>query len=62
MTEQYDTSDETQAQALVEQCLAEFRRLDVVVNNVLYPVTVQSLEGLPFEQWQRKIEVETTGM
>lgn len=61
VTGQYDISDETQAQTLVEQCLAEFRRLDVVVNNVLYPVPVQSLEDLPFEQWQRKIEVETTG-
>lgn len=58
---QYDISDETQAQILVEQCLAEFGRLDVVVNNVLYPVPVQSLEELPFEQWKRKIEVETTG-
>jgi NAD(P)-dependent dehydrogenase (short-subunit alcohol dehydrogenase family) len=61
VTGQYDMSDETQAQALVERCIAEFGRLDVVVNNVLFPVPMQSLDELPFEQWKRKIEVETTG-
>lgn len=61
VTGQYDISDETQAQAMVERCIAEFGRLDVVVNNVLYPMPVQSLDELPFELWKRKIEVETTG-
>lgn len=61
VTGQYDISDETQAQALVDQCVTEFGRLEVVVNNVLVPVPTQSLEALPFEQWKRKIEVETTG-
>jgi 3-oxoacyl-[acyl-carrier protein] reductase len=61
VTEPCDISDEMQAQAMVERCIAEFGRLDVVVNNVLYPVPIQSLEALPFEQWKRKIEVETTG-
>lgn len=60
-TGQYDISDETQAQALVDRCMTEFGSLDVVVNNVLFPVPTQSLEALSFEQWQRKIEVETTG-
>lgn len=60
-TGQYDISDATQAQALVAQCMAEFGRLDVVVNNVLVAVPTQSLEALSFEQWKRKIEVETTG-
>jgi 3-oxoacyl-[acyl-carrier protein] reductase len=61
VTGKYDISDEAKAQDLVERCIAEFGRLDVVVNNVLYPVPTQSLEELPFEQWKRKIEVETTG-
>jgi len=61
VTGQYDISDETQAQAMVERCIAEFGRLEVVVNNVLFSVPTQSLEALTFEQWKRKIEVETTG-
>ncbi len=60
-TGRYDISDETQAQALVERCIAEFGRLEVVVNNVLFPVPRQSLDEIPFELWKRKIEVETTG-
>lgn len=61
VTGKYDISDETQAQALVERCIAEFGHLDVVVNNTIFPVPAQSLEELPFAQWKRKIEVETTG-
>jgi NAD(P)-dependent dehydrogenase (short-subunit alcohol dehydrogenase family) len=60
-TGRYDISDEAQAQAMVERCIAEFGRLEVVVNNALFPVPTQSLEALTFEQWKRKIEVETTG-
>ena len=60
-TGQFDISDEAQAKALVERCIAEFGRLDVVINNALYPAPTQSLEDLSFEQWQRKIAVETTG-
>ena len=39
---QYDISDETQAQAIVERCIAEFGPLDVVVNHVVSPVSRQS--------------------
>jgi 3-oxoacyl-[acyl-carrier protein] reductase len=61
VTGQYDVSDETQAQAMIERCIAEFGRLEVVVNNTLVPVPTQPLEALSFEQWKRKIDVETTG-
>jgi len=57
----YDISDETQAQALVARCVNEFGRLDVVVNNVIYPLPTYTLEEIPFTVWKRKIEVETTG-
>jgi NAD(P)-dependent dehydrogenase (short-subunit alcohol dehydrogenase family) len=61
MTGQYDISDETQAQAMVESCIAAFGCIDIVVNNVLLPVPMQSLEEISFAQWQRKIALETTG-
>ena len=61
-TGQFDISDEAQAQALVDRCMAEFGRLDVVINNALYPALALALNDLSFEQWQRKIAVETTGV
>ena len=57
----YDISDETQAQALVARCVSEFGHLDVVVNNVVFPLPTYALEEIPFALWKRKIEVETTG-
>jgi NAD(P)-dependent dehydrogenase (short-subunit alcohol dehydrogenase family) len=56
-----DLSNESQVENLVSRCVAEQGSLDVVINNVLFPLPLQSLEDLPFELWKRKIEVETTG-
>ena len=36
-------------------------RVDVVVNNVLFPVEPRAFSEVPFELWKRKIEVELTG-
>jgi NAD(P)-dependent dehydrogenase (short-subunit alcohol dehydrogenase family) len=41
--------------------MAELGRVDVVVNNVLYPMPAQAFGAVPFEVWKRKIEVELTG-
>jgi hypothetical protein len=35
--------------------------VDVVVNNVLFPVQARAFSEVPFELWKRKIEVELTG-
>ena len=40
---------------------SEFGSLDVLVNNVLFPLPQYSFEEIPYEVWQRKIEVEVTG-
>ncbi|MGE3541575.1 MAG: SDR family NAD(P)-dependent oxidoreductase [Candidatus Tectimicrobiota bacterium] len=56
-----DPSHEAQVAATVQQCISGLGRLDVVVNNVLFPVPAQPLEAVPFEVWKRKIEVELTG-
>jgi len=59
---QYDISDAAQAQALVERCVSEFGRLDVVVNNVLCALPVApALDDISFDTWKRKSEVEITG-
>ena len=60
-TYQCDLSNESQVENMVVQCVSQFGSLEVVVNNVLFPLPPQSLEEIPFELWKRKIDVETTG-
>lgn len=55
LTGQYDISDATQAQALVDQCITEFGRLDVVVNNVLFPVQPNPLKRSPLSSGNAKV-------
>ena len=56
-----DLSNESQIEDMLAQCNAEVGGLDVVINNVLFPLPKQSLEDIPFEVFKRKIDVETTG-
>ena len=56
-----DLSREAQVEAAVQKCMAELGRVDVVVNNVLFPVPAQAFAAVPFEVWKRKVEVELTG-
>ena len=56
-----DPSSETQVEAVVHKCMAELGHVDVVLNNVLFPVPAHAFGAVPFEVWKRKIEVELTG-
>jgi 3-oxoacyl-[acyl-carrier protein] reductase len=56
-----DFSREAQVEAIVQKCMAELDRVDVVVNNVLFPAPAQAFGAVPFTLWKRKIEVELTG-
>jgi 3-oxoacyl-[acyl-carrier protein] reductase len=56
-----DFSREAQVEAIMQTCVAELGHVDVVVNNVLFPVPARAFGGVPFEVWKRKIEVELTG-
>jgi NAD(P)-dependent dehydrogenase (short-subunit alcohol dehydrogenase family) len=56
-----DLSSEAQVEAAVQKCMAELGHVDVVVNNVLFPVPAQAFGDVPFAVWQRKIAVELTG-
>jgi 3-oxoacyl-[acyl-carrier protein] reductase len=61
VTEVCDLSREAQVEAAVHKCMAELGHVDVVVNNVLFPVPAQDFGAVPFAVWKRKIEVELTG-
>ena len=56
-----DLSNEVQVEAAVHKCMAELGHVEVVVNNVLFPVPTTAFGAVPFAVWKRKIEVELTG-
>jgi 3-oxoacyl-[acyl-carrier protein] reductase len=56
-----DLSSEAQVEAAVNTCIAALGHVDVVVNNVLFPVAAHSFGDVPFAVWKRKMEVELTG-
>ena len=60
-TRRRDVGDEAQVQGLAQQGTTEFGHLDVLVNNVVSPPSIQSLEEISFEEWRQKIDVELTG-
>ena len=56
---QADLSDDTAAQGLVPEVLAEHGRLDVLVNNagISWPVPHAELDGLTADDWRRLLDV-----
>ena len=61
VTVQCDPSDQGQVDALVQKCLSEFGRIDVLLNNPLLPSEARSLEDISFDQWREKMDLEITG-
>jgi len=47
---------------LVDKAVAEFGRIDVLVNNAAFQMTHESLEDIPDEEWVRTFDVNITAM
>jgi NADP-dependent 3-hydroxy acid dehydrogenase YdfG len=58
---QADVTDRHQAAAAVESVVAEFGRLDTVVNNAGYMGAGQAVDS-PLEEWDRMLEVNVHGV
>lgn len=60
---QADVTDPAEIARLVEQVLAEFGRIDILVNNAAYNewVPFKDLDGLTLELWERILRTNTTG-
>jgi 3-oxoacyl-[acyl-carrier protein] reductase len=61
VTDRYNMGDQTQVRNLVQKALAEFGRLDIVVNNARSAPTMLSLQDIPFELWKTRIGEQVTG-
>ena len=56
-----DVTDRTSVQNLVDQTVAEFGRVDVLVNNAGINTPERGLEDIPPETWDQVIQVNLTG-
>jgi 3-oxoacyl-[acyl-carrier protein] reductase len=59
---QADVTDRASVQQMVERVLAEFGRIDILVNNAAYNqlVPFKDLDGLTLELWERILRINTT--
>jgi len=57
-----DLAERSQCLAVVEKTVAQFGRIDVLVNNAAFQATHSSLEEIPDEEWLRTLNVNITAM
>jgi NAD(P)-dependent dehydrogenase (short-subunit alcohol dehydrogenase family) len=48
-----DIGDESHCRAIVERCISEFGRLDILVNNAAHQATITDFEEITSEEWER---------
>jgi NAD(P)-dependent dehydrogenase (short-subunit alcohol dehydrogenase family) len=57
-----DLAERSQCLAVMEKTVAQFGRIDVLVNNAAFQATHSSLEEIPDEEWLRTLNVNITAM
>jgi len=57
-----DIGNEAQCLALVERAMTEFGRLDILVNNAAHQATIDSIEEITSEEWDRTMRTNLYGM
>lgn len=57
-----DLADAAHCRAIVERAVAEFGKIDVLVNNAAFQMTHDSIEEIPDEEWEYTFKVNITAM
>ncbi len=57
-----DIRSEDHCQAIVQQCVDLFGRVDVLVNNAAYQMTYTSVEEITAEEWNKTFETNLSAM
>ena len=57
-----DLADPAHCRAIVDKAVAEFGRIDVLVNNAAFQMSRDSLEAIPDEEWDYTFKVNITAM
>ena len=57
-----DIGDEPHCRNLVERAMSEFGRLDILVNNAAHQATIESIEEISSEEWDRTMRTNLYGM
>ena len=57
-----DIGDEAHCRSLVERALTEFGRLDILVNNAAHQATIDSIEEISSEEWDRTMRTNLYAM
>lgn len=57
-----DLSEELNCKKLVEQCITEFKKIDVLINNAAYQMTYKDIEDITAEEWNKTFEVNLSAM
>lgn len=57
-----DLADPAHCRAIVERAVAEFGRIDVLVNNAAFQRSHASLEAIPDDEWDYTFQVNITAM
>ena len=57
-----DIGDEAHCRSLVERAMTEFGRLDILVNNAAHQATIDSIEEISSEEWDRTMRTNLYAM
>jgi NAD(P)-dependent dehydrogenase (short-subunit alcohol dehydrogenase family) len=57
-----DLSDPAHCRAIVEKAIAEFGRIDVLVNNAAFQMTRVAIEDIPDDEWDRTFATNITAI
>jgi NAD(P)-dependent dehydrogenase (short-subunit alcohol dehydrogenase family) len=57
-----DLAQKATCQAIVDQTVEQFGRIDVLVNNAAFQMTHETLEDIPDEEWAKTFDINITAM